>query len=417
MKIEGWVLRKRKTKNAIFVDIHPLNETYKVIQYVARREESEEVYNKAKSVKQQNFIEIDYVKEDKDNVIKDINLISGNLDLYPIGKKEHGPEFLLQNRHLAIRGYRYPKIFYIQSQITKYATQWFQENEWNWVHPPILISSATEGGAKLFEVNWYGERKVFLSESAQLYLEALIYSLGKVFSLTTSFRAEKSRTPRHLSEYRHLEAEAPMYKFEDILDTQEKLVKYVLRKLMENEETRGIIEEFRKEDIKYIKNAIEKPFIRLPYDKAIELLNENNVKIEWGEDLGYDEERTLTKMFELPIFLMYYPTKERSFYVKKKEGREEVCLSADLLLPEGYGEVTTSGQREDDYEKLKEEIRKRGYKVEDYNWYLDLRKYGSVPHSGFGLGIERFTMWVLRLDHIRDAVPFPRMYRVKELWI
>jgi len=256
-----------------------------------------------------------------------------------------------------------------------------------------------------------------LSESAQLYLEALIYSLGKVYSLGPSFRAEKSRTKRHLSEFRHLEAEAALYDFDKILDVEEKMIRYTIKQLVKNEITSEILKDFRKkeEEWEVLESSKKGSYPKIPYSEVLEILKSYGKNKKFGEDLGSDDERIISELYSTPVFVTHYPTSTRSFYVKKDPSNPNICYSADLLAPEGFGEITTGGQREDDYESLLKEIESRGLEPIEYDWYLDLREYGSVIHSGFGLGIERFVRWLLKLDHIRDTTPFPRMYRRKKL--
>jgi len=233
----------------------------------------------------------------------------------------------------------------------------------------------------------------------------LIYTLEKVYSLTPSFRAEKSRTRRHLAEYWHLEPEAAWYDMNDMMKVAEELVAYIISKVLEDR--RRELEELGR-DIERLKKASEIPYPRIRYDEAIEILQKKGVNVKWGDDLGADEERILTMEFETPFFLTHFPKHIKSFYMKLDPGNPEVVLGFDLLAPEGYGEIIGGGQREDDYKLLLERLIEQGYNPDDYKWYLDLRKYGSVPHSGFGLGIERVVMWLAGLDHIRETIPFPR---------
>ncbi|MEM4542123.1 MAG: amino acid--tRNA ligase-related protein, partial [Desulfurococcaceae archaeon] len=256
----------------------------------------------------------------------------------------------------------------------------------------------------LFPVDYFGSR-AYLSQSAQLYLEALVYVLEKVWSLTPSFRAEKSRTRRHLAEYWHLEPEAAWYSFEDMMKVAEELVAYIVEKVLE--ERRRDLEELGR-NVNLLKKALNTPYPRVKYDEAIEMLQKKGVNVKWGDDLGADEERVLSMEFETPFFVTHFPKHIKSFYMKIDRSRPDVVLGFDLLAPEGYGEIIGGGEREDNYEILYQRILEQGLNPEDYKWYLDLRKYGSIPHSGFGLGIERAVMWIAGLDHIREAIPFPR---------
>jgi asparaginyl-tRNA synthetase len=322
---------------------------------------------------------------------------------FPI-KGGEGVDYLLDNRHLWIRSPKYSKIFKIKHTVLKAGREYFINHGYWEVTPPIITASACEGGATLFPVDYFGS-KAYLSQSAQLYLEALIYVLEKVFSLTPSFRAEKSRTRRHLAEYWHLEPEAAWYHMDDMMRDAEGLVSYIVERVLE--ERRSELVDLGR-DIEKLKKALNTPYPRVKYDEAIEILQKKGVNIEWGDDLGADEERILTMEFDTPIHLTHFPKNIKSFYMKIDRSRPEVVLGFDVLAPEGYGEIIGGGEREDDYNTLYQRLVEQGLNPEDYKWYLDLRKYGSVPHSGFGLGIERVVMWITGLDHIRETIPFPR---------
>ncbi|MEM4534613.1 MAG: asparagine--tRNA ligase [Desulfurococcaceae archaeon] len=333
----------------------------------------------------------------------DYFVITGYSRDFPI-KGGEGVEYLLDVRHLWIRSPKYARIFKIKHTVLKAGREYFTNNGWWEVTPPILTASACEGGATLFPVDYFGSR-AYLSQSAQLYLEALVYVLEKVWSLTPSFRAEKSRTRRHLAEYWHLEPEAAWYSFEDMMKVAEELVAYIVEKVLE--ERRRDLEELGR-DVNLLKKALNTPYPRVKYDEAIEMLQKKGVNVKWGDDLGADEERVLSMEFETPFFVTHFPKHIKSFYMKIDRSRSDVVLGFDLLAPQGYGEIIGGGEREDNYEILYQRILEQGLNPEDYKWYLDLRKYGSIPHSGFGLGIERAVMWIAGLDHIREAIPFPR---------
>lgn len=322
---------------------------------------------------------------------------------FPI-KGGEGVEYLLDVRHLWIRSPLFAKIFKIKHTVLKAGRDYFNNNGWWEVTPPILTASACEGGATLFPVDYFGSR-AYLSQSAQLYLEVLIYVLEKVWSLTPSFRAERSRTRRHLAEYWHLEPEAAWYDMNDMMRVAEELVSYIVERTLEERKS-DLIDLGR--NVEILKKSVNTPYPRVKYDEAIEVLQKKGVNIKWGDDLGADEERILTQEFETPVFLTHFPRSIKSFYMKVDRSRPDVVLGFDLLAPEGYGEIIGGGQREDDYETLYNRIIEQGLNPSDYQWYLDLRKYGTVPHSGFGLGIERTVMWIAGLDHIRETMPFPR---------
>ncbi|WP_434731473.1 asparagine--tRNA ligase [Thermogladius sp. KZ2Tp1] len=336
-------------------------------------------------------------------VVADYFRVLGYSRDFPI-KGGEGVEYLLDNRHLVIRSPKYTAIWKIKHTILDAGREWFKKDGWWEVTPPILTASACEGGATLFPVQYF-EKQAYLSQSAQLYLEVMIFSLEKVWSLTPSFRAEQSRTRRHLAEYWHLEAEAAWYDMNDMMRVVESLVSHIVNRVLE--ERRRELDALGR-NVDFLKTAVETPYPRVKYDEAIEILQKKGVDIKWGSDLGADEERLLTQEFDRPFFVTHFPKEVKSFYMKLDPEDPRVVLGFDLLAPEGYGEVVGGSQREDDYDKLLQRIVENGYNVDDYKWYLDLRKYGSVVHSGFGLGIERLLMWIAGLEHIRDAMPFPR---------
>jgi asparaginyl-tRNA synthetase len=418
---KGWVYKHRVLGKKIFIDLRPMNEGYigEILQVVAARDKlGEDEFKKFKEVTQESFIIVEGNLVEEPRAPGGVELHATRLielrkaeQPYPLAKKEHSPDFLLDNRHLVVRSPRYTKIWMIREKLIQGLREWYKRDGWFEVHTPIIQFTAVEGGATLFPVKYF-DQTAYLSQSAQLYLEVLIFSLGKVFSLTPSFRAEKSRTRRHLAEYWHFEAEAANYDFDDILKAEEEPLKYAIDRLLEDEKISNWIKEFRGtlDDLEDLKT----PFPRITYTEAIEILQGKGVKIRWGEDLGADEEKILSGEFETPFFVTLYPTRIKAFYVKSVEGNEDICYSADMMAP-NYGEITTGGRREDDINVLIERIKREGFEPELYFWYLDLRRYGSVPHSGFGLGIERVLQWLLNIDHIREVIPFPRLARRKSL--
>ncbi len=405
--LRGWIYRRRVVGGKAFI---VLRDSSGIIQVVAdKRDVGEEKVREFKDIGLEASIVLKgkVVKQPRAPTgyevhVEEIYIVGYSRD-FPI-KGGEGIEYLLDNRHLWIRSRRLTEIMKIKHHVLKAGRGYFIENDWWEVTPPILTASAVEGGATLFPVKYF-EKKAYLSQSAQLYLEALIFSLEKVWSLTPSFRAEKSRTRRHLAEYWHLEAEAAWYNMDDMMRVAEELVSYIVEKVLEN--CRAQLE-FLGRDINALKRAVEVPYPRIKYDEAIEILQRKGVNIEWGDDLGADEERILTQEFDRPFFVTHFPKDIKSFYMKLTPDDPRTVLGFDLLAPEGYGEIIGGSEREDDYNRLLERIKEQGLNPEDYTWYLDLRKYGSVPHSGFGLGIERLVMWIAGLDHIRDAIPFPR---------
>ena len=301
----------------------------------------------------------------------------------------------------------------VRNSLLKYSRDWFYTENWMEITPPILVKSAVEGGSTLFKVKYFDDL-AFLSQSSQLYLESMIYCLGPVWSLTPSFRAEKSRTIRHLAEFTHLEAEAPWITIDDLISIQEKLVFNLVERIRENNTAEL---DFLNTSSKIKLERISIPFEKISYDKAIDILRSKDCKIkdgdtnrviEWGDDLNIESERELTKDKDNPIFVINYPLEIKPFYVKQNDRDSKTGMAVDLLAPEGYGEISGGGIREDNLEKLKHRITESKLEPKDYQWYLDLRKYGSVPHGGFGLGIERILRWILGFEDIKDVVLFPR---------
>lgn len=329
---------------------------------------------------------------------------------YPLGEYT-SIDLLLEYRHLAIRTRRMTMISKIRSSLLRYLRDWFIDNDWFEITPPILVRSSVEGGSTLFKLNYFDDF-AFLSQSAQLYLEAMIFSLGPVWSLSPSFRAEKSRTVRHLSEFLHLEAESPWVTLSDLLNVQEDLITSTVSNVIKERKNEF---EFLRIDTSKLENIT--PFSRMTYREAIDLLRNKDFKvvskgsprpIEYGDDLGIDAEKLLTENSHVPIFVTNYPLKIKPFYVKVDPNNEEEGLAADLLAPYGFGEITSGGLRESNLQQLTKRMMLEGLVSSDYEWYLDLRRYGSVPHGGFGLGIERLLRWILFMTDIKDTVPFPR---------
>ncbi|TLM98757.1 hypothetical protein FDZ71_16690 [bacterium] len=282
--------------------------------------------------------------------------------------------------------------------------RWLKDHGYLEVQVPILVSAAVEGGSTLFEVKYFDE-KAYLTQSWQLYAEAMIVSLGKIYTLAPSFRAEKSRTRRHLTEYWHLELEEPWLDFEGLIKVEEELLLHICHRVAD--QAPDELKELGRDPDELA--SLKGPLPIITYDRAVELIRKSDSSFEWGTDLGYNQEKALTKEFTTPFFVTHYPKGVKAFYHMPDPERPEVTLSVDLLAPEGYGEITGGGQRIHDYEQLMQRIDEEHLSPEDYSWYLDLRKYGTVPHSGFGMGIERAVAWVCKLKHIRDAAAFPRL--------
>ncbi|MFA5313047.1 MAG: asparagine--tRNA ligase [Methanomassiliicoccales archaeon] len=321
---------------------------------------------------------------------------------YPITEYQ-SEELLLDNRHLWIRSREQNAVMKVKASLMKGARDWLNSNEFYEVTPPIFTQNACEGGVTLFKLKYFDDQ-AFLSQSAQMYLEALIFSLEKVYAITPSFRAEKSRTTRHLTEFWHLELEEAWTDNKLNMEVQENLVSAMVAKAVEE----------RSEDLRLLGRdiadlkGIVPPFKRVTYAQMIDRLKQKEFDIEWGADLGAAEERAVTEDEKLPTFVMNFPRECKAFYMKEDPDDPRTVKCADLLAPEGYGEIIGGSERETDLAKLLERLEANNIPTEAYQWYLDLRKFGSIPHSGFGLGVERVVRWVCKLEHIRDAVPFPR---------
>jgi asparaginyl-tRNA synthetase len=326
----------------------------------------------------------------------------GPTEPFPITEYQ-STELLLDLRHLWIRSREQTAAMRVKDALLRGAREWFHENDYVEVTPPIITGVAAENSTTLFQIKYF-DRIAYLSQSAQFYLESLIYSCDKVFSLTPSFRAEKSRTPRHLAEYWHLEMEAAWVDNAENMDVQEQLVTAMLHKVAD--ECRAELEVFKRDpaDLK----RIAPPFDRMQYGEAIDALVSKGLDVSWGSDFGAVEERELTKDSAIPMFVVNYPKELKPFYMKENPDDPRTYKNSDLLAPEGFGEIIGGSERETDNALLIERLREKGESTDSYAWYLDLRRYGSVPHSGFGMGLERIVTWVCKMEHIRDAIPFPR---------
>jgi asparaginyl-tRNA synthetase len=324
---------------------------------------------------------------------------------YPIGKKEHGPDFLLDNRHLWLRAPSQWAIQRVRDTIIHATYDWMRDHDFIKIDAPIFTPSACEGTTELFEVDYFEDRKAYLTQSGQLYLEAAISSVGRCFDFGPVFRAEKSKTRRHLIEFWMMDAEAAFTDHKGNLEIQEQLVSFIVQRVLERCQQELKILERDTAPLEKVKA----PFPRLTHAEAIKKLRELGSDIGEMDDLGADDETILTKQYETPIFIEKYPAAVKAFYMKRDPEDPTRVLNADLLAPEGYGEVIGGSQREDDYETLLQRVKEHNLPEAAFSWYLDLRKYGSVPHSGFGYGLERLVAWICGLQHVRETIPFPRL--------
>lgn len=323
---------------------------------------------------------------------------------YPISLKEHGVEFLAERRHLWIRTPKQAAILRIRSEIEFALREFFYRNDFVLADAPIITPAACEGTTNLFEIDYHGD-KGYLSQSGQLYNEATAAALGRIYCFGPTFRAEKSKTRRHLLEFWMIEAEAAFFDVDDNMRLQEDMVVFVIERVLER--CRNELKLLERDIAKL--EAIKKPFPRISYTDAVALLNKAGEEFEWGDDFGAPHETIIGNHFDSPVFVHRYPTAIKAFYMKPDPMDANVVLGADLLAPEGFGEIIGGGQRIDDLELLEQRLAEHQLPREAFEWYLDLRRYGSVPHSGFGLGIERTVAWICGLDHIRESIPFPRL--------
>ena len=333
---------------------------------------------------------------------------------YPITPKEHGTDFLMEHRHLWVRSQRQAAILRVRAEIIKSARDFFDERGFTLTDPPIITPAACEGTTTLFPVDYF-EDQAYLTQSGQLYIEATAMALGKVYSFGPTFRAEKSKTRRHLTEFWMVEPEVAYAQLDDLMQLAEEFISFIVKRCLEK----------RRADLQTIGRDVSKlekimpPFPRVSYDDAVKMLQEGHAKgaleanFEWGGDLGSPDETYLSSQFDKPVMVHRYPAKVKAFYMEPDAQRPELALCVDVLAPEGYGEIIGGSQRTASYELLVQRIREHGLPEEAFKWYLDLRKFGSVPHSGFGMGIERAVAWICGLEHVRETIPFPRMlYRL-----
>ncbi len=327
---------------------------------------------------------------------------------YPLGKKSHGSDFLLKNRHLWLRSKKQHAHLKIRSEVIRAIRHFFDSRDFVLVDTPILTSSVCEGTSSLFEVNYF-DRRAYLSQSGQLYAEAAAMAFGRVYCFGPTFRAEKSKTRKHLTEFWMVEPEIAYANLDDIMELAEGLVANLVEDVLEK----------RKEELKILERdtkMLEKitlPFPRLSYAEAVEIIRDSKVSFEWGEDFGAPHEAIISSQFDRPVLIHRFPAESKAFYMKKDPQDPHLALCVDMLASEGYGEIIGGGQREDDLEALEKSISEYKLIREDFEWYLDLRRYGSVPHAGFGLGLERTVAWLCGTHHVREVIPFPRtLYRI-----
>jgi asparaginyl-tRNA synthetase len=403
--VRGWVYRKRESKEMVFLLVR---DSTGFIQCTV--DKASPAWSEAERLTIESSLTLEgTAKPDKRapggyEIAVDAVSVVGLAELFPISK-DKSEDFLRDVRHLWLRSRRMNLVMKIRADVLEFTREFFKEQGFTEVSPPMFISAAVEGGSTLFGLKYF-DQDLYLTQSSQLYLEILIYSLEKVYCIAPSFRAEKSRTIRHLTEYWHIEGEWPFADMHDLMRFEEGLLTHICQRTVD--ECRRELEELRVDVSKIA--SVKTPFPRITYTEAVERLRVKGAKLRWGDDLGYEDEKVLAEEFGKPFFIYDYPTAIKAFYCKTYRDRPEVAMSTDMLVPR-IGEISTGGSREDDKETLIKRIREMGLNEEDYGWYLDLRRYGTVPHVGFGLGLERLLTWMLDLENIIDSIPFPRTTR------
>lgn len=406
--VQGWLYNMRSSGKIMFLIIRDGSGLVQGV--MVKKEIGEELFEKASTLTQESSLKLTGIVREEPRSVGGYELSVTGLEIvsiaeeYPITHKEHGVDFLAERRHLWIRTPRQNAILRVRSEIEHAFRDFFYQRDFVLADSPIITPAACEGTTTLFELDYHGE-KAFLSQSGQLYNEATAMALGRIYCFGPTFRAEKSKTRRHLLEFWMIEAEMAYFDVDDNMKLQEEMVYFVIQRVLERCRPELQILE---RDISKLEN-IKLPFPRISYTEAVELLKKAGQEFEWGDDFGAPHETIIGSHFDAPVFVHRYPTVIKAFYMKPDPNDPNVVLGADLLAPEGYGEVIGGGQRIDDLALLEQRIDEHKLPREAFEWYLDLRRYGSVPHSGFGLGIERTVAWLCGLDHIRETIPFPRM--------
>nr|WP_165444393.1 asparagine--tRNA ligase [Lactiplantibacillus mudanjiangensis] len=409
VKIGVWLTNKRSSGKIAFLQLRDGTAFFQGV--VVKSQVTPEVFDLAKEVKQESSMWITgVIHEDSRSKfgyeieVEDLEVVGESED-YPITPKEHGVDFLMDHRHLWLRSTRPWAVMNIRNEVIRATYEFFNQEGFIKMDSPILTGSAPEGTTELFHTEYF-DRDAYLSQSGQLYAEAGALAYGKVFTFGPTFRAEKSKTRRHLIEFWMIEPEMAFMHQEQSLEVQERYIAFLVQNVIDHcKYALDILDR----DVETLKKYTKLPYPRISYDEAIELLKANDFDVEWGVDFGSPEETFLADHFDQPVFVLNYPKAIKPFYMKPHPTRDDVVICADLLAPEGYGEIIGGSERSVDYDYLLDQIKKAGLDPKDYAWYLDLRKYGSVPHSGFGLGLERFLTWITSEDHVRETIPFPRL--------
>ncbi|NLL49072.1 MAG: asparagine--tRNA ligase [Firmicutes bacterium] len=408
VEIRGWLYNKRSSGKIQFLIIRDGTDLIQGV--VVKAEVSEEVFAAAKSLTQESSLIVRGIVRAEPRSVSGYELTVTDIEVlqiaeeYPITPKEHGIEYLMDRRHLWLRSQKQHAIMLIRNEIIKASRQFFDDRDFVLVDAPILTPASVEGTSTLFETDYFDD-KAYLSQSGQLYMEAAAMAFGKVYCFGPTFRAEKSKTRRHLMEFWMIEPEVAFLDVDGNMDLQEEYVCYLIQQVLKNR--RKELETIGRDISKL--EAIKAPFPRISYDEAVQILHDNGVDFTWGDDFGAPDETLIASKFDQPVFVHRYPTDIKAFYFQPDPNRPEVVLGSDLLAPEGYGEIIGGGERIHDLDLIEQRLQEHNLPAEQYAWYVDLRRYGTVPHSGFGLGLERTVSWICGLPHLREAVPFARM--------
>ena len=414
--IKGWLYNLRESGKLLFPIFRDGSGTIQGVLF--KKNVSPELFDLVKNLTQESSVIVTGNVRAEQRAPSGYEMDVTNLEVvqrvpenepYPITPKEHGIEFLMEHRHLWVRSQRQAAILRIRGEIVRAAHEFFDDRGFVLTEPPILTPAACEGTSTLFPVDYFGD-PAFLTQSGQLYIEATAMALGKVYSFGPTFRAEKSKTRRHLTEFWMVEPEIAYAELDDLMKLAEEFITYIVKRVLER----------CREDLKTIERDVSKlekidtPFPRISYDEAVQMLQDGHAKgelenrFEWGGDLGSPDETYISSKFDRPVMIHRYPVEVKAFYMEPDPNNPKVALCVDVLAPEGYGEIIGGSQRMGSYEKLLARIHEHNLPEESFKWYLDLRKFGGVPHSGFGMGIERAVAWICGLDHVRETIPFAR---------
>ncbi|HKH47278.1 MAG TPA: asparagine--tRNA ligase [Thermoanaerobaculia bacterium] len=406
--LSGWLDNKRSSGKIAFLQVRCGGGTVQAV--AGRKDVSDADWAEIEKVTQESTIRLTgTVKEDKRSptgveVQMEAFEILHLTEDFPITPKEHGTAFLMEHRHLWLRSSRQRSALRVRSEVEQAIRDFFYERDFTLIDSPILTPAACEGTSTLFETDYFGD-KAYLSQSGQLYLEPAAAALGKVYCFGPTFRAEKSKTRRHLMEFWMVEPEVPFLEFDGLCELTQEFIVYLVSRVLERCQTELKILE---RDVSKLE-AIKPPFPRITYTQAVEILNREGNNIQWGDDFGADEETILASQFDRPVLVSRFPAAFKAFYMQPDPEDPRVVLGLDLIAPEGYGEIIGGSQRIHDHDLLLQRIQQHNLPVEAFQWYLDVRKYGAYPHSGFGMGIERFVAWMCGLSHLRETIPYPRM--------